>query len=79
MKTALLLIGCFFCATTGFAQQPQPERKDYIIQALETQRNEALAKEAICRADDAILIADLRKQIAEMKDQIAKTAAEPKQ
>ena len=66
----IVLIGL----SPGLCSAQQPDRKDYIIQALETQRNEALAREAICRADDAVMIADLRKQISDLKDQIAKAS-----
>ncbi len=42
----------------ALAQQPK-DRKDYLLEALESQRNDSLAKAALCYADANGQIADL--------------------
>ncbi len=48
-------------------EQPRPDRKDYAIEAIERQRNEALNREAMCRADLMPEIDRLRARVAELE------------
>lgn len=63
-------------ASTASAQQQstvQKDRKDYLIEALESQRNDGLAKLAICYADGNMQIAGMSKQISELKASLEAT------
>jgi uncharacterized membrane protein YukC len=51
------------------------DRKDYIIFAVEAQRDEFLSKEAICRADWAVQVDKLKKEIEELKAKLEKPDA----
>ncbi len=46
-------------ASVAAAQQGAKDRKDYLLEALESQRNDSLAKAALCYADANGQIADL--------------------
>lgn len=66
------ILGILFAiALTGALSAQTPDKKDYVIQAIEAQRNDALTREAICRGETGPLIDDLRRQIEELKKQLA--------
>lgn len=64
---AALFIGYFAVASAPALAQPatQKDRKDYLLEALESQRNDALAKTAVCYAEANEQIVRLRTQLSE--------------
>jgi hypothetical protein len=66
---ALIMVVCFF--SPAGAQQTQPDRKDYIISTIQSQRNDALDREAICRSDSTSAMDVLRKEIVDLKEKLA--------
>ena len=68
-------------ATAAQAQQPPAapnapkDRKDYLMEALESQRNDSLAKLAICYADANGQIASLNTQLAATQAELNKLKA----
>ena len=74
-----LALGMLLIATTAtFAQTippqqpPQKDRKDFIIEGLITQRNEANDKTALCYADANNQLAERAKEIAALKAEVEK-------
>jgi hypothetical protein len=67
MRSALFAFYLFFLIALGLATvfAAEADRKDYLLQAVETQRNEALTREVLCRADAGEQIAALQKQLVE--------------
>lgn len=68
---ALLLLGS--SAALAQAPAPQKDRKDYLLEALQAQRDDGLAKAAVCYADANSRIADLEKQLAAAKAELIET------
>ena len=65
-------------------EKPAPDKKDYLLQAIEVQRNEALLRTALCQAESAIsidalngTIAKLKQQLVEANEQLGKLRAGP--
>jgi uncharacterized small protein (DUF1192 family) len=76
----ILVLALLLAPTLALAQQSSPssppkDRKDYLIEAVESQRNDALSKLAVCYADANGQIAALNAQIASLQAQIAKASA----
>lgn len=67
-------------STSVLAQQPAKDRKDLLIEALESQRNDGLAKLAICYADANEQIGKLNARVqglsAELEEAKKKAPAE---
>lgn len=59
MRIILLMVIGLSCA-----QAQDRDRKDWLIDAIEAQRNDGLAKLAICYADSNVKIIDLQRQSA---------------
>lgn len=75
------LILAFVTLLVTFGVQAQDrDRKDWLIDAVQAQRDDGLAKLAICYADSNVKIIDLQKQsaakIAEMQKEIDALKAE---
>lgn len=84
----------FLAATIacGSAYAESADRKDYMLQALQEQRNAAMDREALCRGDTGpvleaqrkqvadlqVQLADAKKKIDELADKLAKALAPPK-
>jgi hypothetical protein len=77
----LVLLALIVSSMQALAQQPpqpsaqQKDRKDYLLEAVESQRNDAQAKLAICYADANGMIAQLNAQVADLKAELAKKEA----
>lgn len=75
----LVILATLLLSTAASAQQAdsspqaQAERSQYLLQALESQRNDALAKLAFCSADANTQIAALKKQLDEAHNKLAAT------
>lgn len=71
MKLASIIVAAVTLACVpAFAQSPAPAPKDrsaYLLEALESQRNDALAKLALCYADGNDQIAKLNAQLTALK------------
>ena len=62
----------FGISSTAQAQSAQsPDRKDYIISTMQSQRNDAMDREAVCRSDSVSAMDALRKEIADLKEKLA--------
>jgi hypothetical protein len=61
LSTAVFSI--LILCNTASAQSQQPDRKDFIISSLQTQRNDALDKEAVCRADTSSIVEQLKAEL----------------
>lgn len=68
IAAACCLVLTFGCA---YAQEQKPDRKDYAIEAMERQRNEAMNREVVCRADLMPEIDRLKARVAELEKQLA--------
>lgn len=63
MRTAVMLANLTLFAGPVAAQQPAtPDRRDYMISALQEQRNVAADRDAICRSDFSAAIQDAARQ-----------------
>ena len=78
LSVALLIVSLPAYAQPVQALQPQPskDRKDFIIDALEQQRNQISSGLAICEGTFNDVTAQLRKQIADLNKQVADLTAE---
>jgi hypothetical protein len=73
LSTAVLSL-LVLCNTAS--SQSQPDRKDFIISSLQTQRNDALDKEAVCRADTSSIIEQLKAELVARSKEVESLKAE---
>jgi flagellar motility protein MotE (MotC chaperone) len=67
----LSMVSIMAFTSANAQQQAQPDRKDYIITSLQTQRNDAMDREAVCRSDSTAALDALRKEVADLKEKLA--------
>ncbi len=64
------------CTQPTSAQQPPKDRKDYVIDALEMQRNQLSSGLAICEGTFNDITGQLRKQVGDLTKQVTDLTAE---
>ena len=66
MRTIIALIAIML-SFPAHTEEPRPDRKDYAIEAIQRQRNDALTREAMCYADLSPEIDRLKARVAELE------------
>lgn len=63
MRTTIIIAAIAASVASAAAQQPAtPDRRDYMLSALQEQRNAAADRDAICRSDFSAAIQDAARQ-----------------
>jgi septal ring factor EnvC (AmiA/AmiB activator) len=77
MQRIVVGIALALASSAALAQQPpQKDRKDFLIEAVESQRNDALSKLAVCFADANGGITALNTQVGQLQSDAAKAKDE---
>lgn len=73
-----IVVACLWGVGIAVAQQAvPPDRKDYAIEAIQQQRNDANNREVLCRAEAGPALDALRAEVEKLKAELADARKAP--